>query len=197
MARRIKKEKSGEKNFVAVLSDVRSMHNVGSIFRTADGAGFSKIFLCGLTPSPQDRFGRYRPKLAKVSLGAEKTMPWEKAGSAVRLIALLKKRGYEIFAVEQSEKSIPYFRIKLTPKNLKIALIVGNEIEGLSPSILKRADKILEIPMRGAIVRQAHHPRRAGRGKESLNVAVAFGVAAFSLRRPGSRFGKRLASRRG
>ncbi len=144
---------------------------MGSIFRTADAAGIEKIYLCGITPAPLDVFGRPRPQLTKVSLGAEKYVKWEKTKSATRLIDKLKNPpvggGYKIFAIEQSKKSIPYYKLETKNLKLKTALILGNEIKGLPASILKRADKILEIPMRGS--------------EESLNVSVAFGIAVFGL----------------
>lgn len=142
---------------------------MGSIFRTADAAGCEKIYLCGITPAPLDVFGKPRPQLTKVSLGAEKYVEWEKVKSASRLIDKLKKDKYKIFAVEQSKKSIPYSNIKRS-SNLRVGrlvLVLGNEIKGLPAPILKRADKILEIPMKGE--------------KESLNVAVAFGIVIFHL----------------
>ncbi len=175
---------------IVILHNIRSLHNVGSIFRTADAAGVEKIYLCGITPAPFDVFGNPRRQLTKVSLGAEKYVKWEKVGSAsspqatraiFKLLKNLKKQGYKIFAVEQSKKSIPYYKLKTKNLKLKIALILGNEIKGLPASILKRADKILEIPMKGAMVRQACHPRRLGRGKESLNVAVAFGIVVYNF----------------
>lgn len=156
-----------------ILHNIRSLHNVGSIFRTADAAGVEKIYLCGITPAPVDVFDKPRPQLTKVSLGAEKYVKWEKVGSAhspqatTRLIDKLRRDGYKIFAVEQNKKSIPYFSLKAKSYKLKAVLVFGNEIKGLPTSILKRADKILEIPMRG--------------GKESLNVSVAFGVIAFHI----------------
>ncbi|MEK7519958.1 MAG: TrmH family RNA methyltransferase [Patescibacteria group bacterium] len=151
---------------VAVLHNIRSMHNVGSLFRTADAAGIEKLCLCGITPTPVDEYGRIRPQLAKVSLGAEQHVAWERARSTARVLDGLKKDGYRIFALEQSKKSIPYTRIKLSRKQLaKTAFVVGNEVKGLTPTVLSRADKILEIPMRGT--------------KESLNVAVAFGIVVF------------------
>lgn len=153
---------------VVILHNIRSLHNVGSIFRTADAVGVEKIYLCGITPAPVDRFGKIRSPLAKVSLGAEKYVPWEKCISTVRLIEKLKNPsaggGYKIFAVEQDKNSIPYYKLKVKSKKLKAVLVLGNEVRGLPKSILKRADKILEIPMRGK--------------KESLNVAVAFGIVA-------------------
>ena len=153
---------------IVILHDIRSLHNVGSIFRTADAAGIKKIYLGGITPGPIDQFGKYRLPLTKVSLGAEKYVAWEKVKSTVVLIDKLKKNGYKIFAVEQSKKSIPYYKLpKSYILNSKFCLVLGNEIKGLPQSILKRADKILEIPMKGR--------------KESLNVAVAFGIIAFHL----------------
>jgi len=155
---------------LVILQNIRSIHNVGSIFRTADAAGVEKIYLCGITPSPLDRFGNIRPQFSKVSLGAEKSVPWEKCASASRLIDKLKNPpaggGYKIFAVEQSKKSIPYYLAGMT-RHTRVVVVVGNEVRGLSPAILKKADKILEIPMRGR--------------KESLNVSVAFGIVAFDL----------------
>lgn len=153
---------------VVLLHNLRSLHNVGSIFRTADAAGVKKIYLCGITPAPIDRFGRKRTQLTKVSLGAENYVKWESAKSTPAVIKKLKKQGLKIFAIEQSPKSIPYFKIKISkPDSGKIALIIGNEVKGLPQSVLKRTDKILEIPMKGK--------------KESLNVAVAFGIVVFSL----------------
>jgi len=156
------------KKVVVILHNIRSLHNVGSIFRTADAAGIEKIYLCGITPKPVDEFGRTRTQLTKVSLGAEKYLAWEKVGSTARLLDNLKKQGYKIFAIEQNKKSTPYYKIpKSYILNSKFCLVLGNEIKGLPLSILKRADKILEIPMKGK--------------KESLNVAIAFGIIAFHL----------------
>jgi tRNA G18 (ribose-2'-O)-methylase SpoU len=143
------------------------LYNVGSIFRTADAAGVGKIYLCGITPGPLDKFGRIRPQLAKVSLGAEKSVPWEKAANTARLIDRLKNDKWKIIAIEQDKKSTPYFKIRAKNLGAKTALVLGNEVNGLPQSILRRADKILEIPMKGR--------------KESLNVSVTFGVAIFQL----------------
>ncbi|MBI2097217.1 MAG: TrmH family RNA methyltransferase, partial [Candidatus Sungbacteria bacterium] len=87
---------------VVILHNVRSLYNVGSIFRTADAAGVEKIFLCGITPTPVDTFGKLRPQLVKVSLGAEKNVVWAKAKSTSALVDRLKKEKYKILAVEQS-----------------------------------------------------------------------------------------------
>ena len=153
---------------IAVLHNIRSMHNVGSIFRIADAAGFSKIYLCGITPTPIDRLGRNRIQIAKISLGAESSVSWEKIHSIGGLLKHLGQTGCKILALEQSKQSIPYFRMWVSKKQLgRTALVLGNEIQGLPLEILKLADKTLEIPMHGK--------------KESLNVAVAFGIVAFHL----------------
>ncbi len=157
---------------IVILHNIRSLHNVGSIFRTADAAGVEKIYLCGITPAPVDEFGKPRKQLIKISLGAEKYVEWEYCKSTTRLIDKLRRDKYKIFAIEQSKKSLPYYKIKfkntITRDSIKkIVLVLGNEVSGLPPSVLKRADKILEIPMYGK--------------KESLNVAVAFGVVVFHL----------------
>jgi len=142
---------------------------VGSIFRTADAAGVTKIFLCGITPAPLDRFKEVRTDFAKVALGAEKYIPWESAKTTAGVIKQLKKEGYEILALEQSKRSMPYYAAARDLRaDARVAIVVGNEVKGLPPSILRAADRILEIPMMGK--------------KESLNVAVAFGIVVFGLR---------------
>ena len=175
---------------IVILNNIRSLHNVGSIFRTADAAGIEKLYLTGITPEPVDRFDKIRPQLAKVSLGAESSVKWDGSTrsprATLKLLEKLKKEGYKIFAVEQAENSVPYYKSKVPglagkSQKLKVALVFGNEVNGLSPAILKKCDKILEIPMRGAMVRQAHHPRHKKAGKESLNVSVAFGITVFGL----------------
>lgn len=150
---------------VAVLVNIRSLHNVGSIFRTADGAGIRKIYLAGITPGPFDRLGNIRRDFAKVALGAEKSVAFETASRPLALLKRLRNEGYAIFAVEQDKRSVPYYA---APASGKVALIMGEEVKGLALSLRKAADTVLEIPMFGK--------------KESLNVAVAFGVVAFSLR---------------
>jgi len=151
------------KKFV-ILVDIRSIFNVGSIFRTADALGVSKIFLCGCTPTPKDRFGRKRQDLAKVALGAEENIAWEYCKDAEKLLKKLKKDKVQIIALEQSPKSINYKKVKTKSST---AVILGEEVHGLSQKILNLADVITEIPMFGK--------------KESLNVSVAFGVAGFEF----------------
>lgn len=151
---------------IAILHNIRSLHNVGSMFRTADGAGVSKIYLTGYTPAPVDVFGKVRPEIAKTALGAEKTVAWEQRKDISRLIIDLKKRGFLILALEQAKNSIPYDRLKME-SGAKAALIVGNEVRGVASGILKKCDQVLEIPMRGR--------------KESLNVSTSFGIAIYQL----------------
>jgi len=153
---------------IVILYNLRSLHNIGSIFRTSDGAGVRKIYLCGYTSAPVDEFGASRTQLAKTALGAEHMVLWEKKRSATALIDRLRKEGYQIFAVELDKRSVPYQKVKLSDRELeRTVLVMGSEVKGLTPGILKRADKILEIPMLGK--------------KESLNVSVAFGVVAYGL----------------
>lgn len=149
---------------VLILPDIRSVENVGAIFRTADAAGIDKIYLTGYTPAPIDRFGRKRNDLAKSALGAEEYVAWEQKKSLMALIAKLKKDGFQIISIEQDEKSIDYKKVKLKNKN---AFIVGTEVTGLPKNILMKSDVIAEIPMKGK--------------KESLNVSVSTGVALFRM----------------
>jgi tRNA G18 (ribose-2'-O)-methylase SpoU len=154
---------------IVILHNIRSLHNVGSIFRTSDAVGAEKIYLCGYTPAPFDEYGLPRGPLAKTALGAEKTVAWEKCRQTTRLLDKLKQEGKSIIAVEQSKRSISYNRLHLSKKQFKnIVLVMGNEVRGLSPAVLRHADKVLEIPMFGK--------------KESLNVSVAFGIVAYGLR---------------
>lgn len=146
-----------------ILHNIRSVYNVGSIFRTADAAGAEKIFLTGYTPAPVDRFGRARIDFAKVSLGAEATVPWESRKNVSILLKELKSRGVFCIAVEQHPYSVDYKKIKL---HRDTAFLFGNETEGIATSLVKQCDIIAEIPMRGK--------------KESLNVAVAAGIVLFN-----------------
>ena len=152
------------KDVVLVLDNIRSVHNVGSIFRTAETAGVSKVYCLGTTPTPLDRFSQKRKDFAKVALGAENLVSWEYLESGEQLIRRLKKDGFQILALEQDQNSINYKKIKL---GKKIVLIVGNEVGGVSKSLLRLVDQIAEIPMKGK--------------KESLNVSVATGIMLFEL----------------
>ena len=149
---------------ILILNDIRSVENVGAIFRTADAVGINKIYLCGYTPTPLDRFGRKRKDIAKSALGAEEFVAWEQKKSISALITKLKEQGFQIIAIEQDEKSIDYKKVKLKNKN---AFIVGTEVTGIPENILNKCDVVAEIPMKGK--------------KESLNVSVALGVAIFRI----------------
>ena len=149
-----------------ILDNIRSIHNVGSIFRTADAVGIKKIYLAGYTPGPIDKWGRESDQFSKVSLGAEKSVKWEKAEDTVEIIQNLKNKGYGILALEQDSKAVSIYKFSQKPKT-KYVLILGNEVDGLDREVLNLADETLEIPMRGK--------------KESLNVSVAFGVAVYLL----------------
>ncbi len=147
-----------------LLHDIRSTHNVGAIFRTADATGVKKIYVSGITPAPIDRFGRARPDISKASLGAEKTVEWESISDVKDLIKNLKKEKFQIVAVEQDKRSLDYRELK---KKENILIIVGNEVDGVDKEVLDLCDEIVEIPMLGK--------------KESLNVSVATGVVLYSL----------------
>ena len=150
-------------NNILILHNIRSVENVGAMFRTADAAGVIKIYLTGYTPAPLDRFGRKRRDLVKSALGAEEFVSWEQKKSIFPLLAKLKREKYLIIAIEQDEKSIDYKKVRLKQKNV---FIVGAEVSGIPKNILQKCDVIAEIPMRGK--------------KESLNVSVALGIVLFS-----------------
>ena len=145
-----------------VLHNVRSSHNVGSVFRTADGAGVSEVVLVGYTPLPVDAFGKENGEIAKTALGAEGVVPWKSFVTIRSALRYLRAERYWIVSVEQDDRSIPPSRVRA--KN-RIAYILGNEVRGLSQSVLDSSDQIVELPMRGR--------------KESLNVSVAAGVVLY------------------
>lgn len=149
---------------IVILENLRGVENTTSIFRTADGFGVSKIILIGTTPVPLDRFGRKRRDFAKVSLGAEETINWEYRQKIRPVINDLKNEEFFVIALEQTPKSVD---LKSLTKPNKFAIIVGNEVTGVSKEALELADVVAEIPMFGQ--------------KESLNVSVAAGVALFVL----------------
>ncbi|MBP9853978.1 MAG: RNA methyltransferase [Candidatus Omnitrophica bacterium] len=142
-----------------ILNNIRSLHNVGSIFRTSDGAGIEKIWLCGITGFPPNN------QIAKTALGAEDHVEWEYSEDIVNVIHPLKKKGYEIVVLEQTEQSIFHHLYK--PKN-SVCLIIGNEVEGVQQEVADLGDCSIEIEMAGI--------------KNSLNVAVAFGIVAYHIR---------------
>jgi 23S rRNA (guanosine2251-2'-O)-methyltransferase len=148
---------------MVLLHNVRSTHNVGSIFRTADAAGVSKILLTGYTPAPTDRFGRPQKDIAKTALGAERYLQWEHAKSPMKMIRDLKKEGWVVVGVEQDERAQDYRELDSSMKRI---FLFGNEVRGLSKNLRNLCDRIIEIPMHGK--------------KESLNVSVTAGIILFS-----------------
>ncbi|OGY90670.1 MAG: hypothetical protein A3B30_02830 [Candidatus Komeilibacteria bacterium RIFCSPLOWO2_01_FULL_52_15] len=147
------------KRFVVVCDNIRSTHNVGSIFRTADGAGLDRIYLCGITPRPP------RKDIDKVSLGAEKYVPFTYRKSTAAVIRELRSKGFAIVALENNiRRARPY---DAAVYEFPVAFVLGGEVSGLSKEILSLCDRIIFIPMYGK--------------KESLNVSVAFGIAAYYI----------------
>ena len=153
-----------KREIYVLLHDIRSTHNVGSIFRTSDALGVTKIYLSGYSSTPLDKFGKPRKDIAKTALGAEKNIPWEYVKNPKKVLAGLQNKKVQIVALEQTEKSVDYKKIKI---KYPVLFIVGNEVGGVEKEILKYCDTIAEIPMEGE--------------KESLNVSVAFGVGLFRM----------------
>lgn len=146
---------------VVVVDNVRSLYNVGSIFRTSDGVLLEKLILTGFTPRPP------RKEIEKTALGATRSVPWEYIKDPCEAVRHLKTSGYHAFCLELVDDVIPYYEV--SPTELPMCLVIGNEITGVSRNVLAECDKALEIPQFGI--------------KQSLNVAVAYGVAIFELNR--------------
>ena len=144
-----------------LLDNIRSAWNVGSIFRSADGAGASHLYLCGITPAPP------HPGVLKTALGAENSLSWSQHRSALDLVISLQAQGACLWALENSTRAVSLFGDFSQPLSKPIVLIVGNEICGIDPDLLVRCERVLYIPMGGI--------------KGSLNVAVASGIAIYTL----------------
>lgn len=142
-----------------LLDNIRSLYNVGSIFRTSDGAFIEKLFLTGFTPHPP------RPEIEKTALGATQTIPWEYYKDPLEIIYKLKEQKIKIVSLEHTDKSIHYYNY--SKNDYPLCLVIGNEIKGIRDEILKLTDIAIEIPMFGV--------------KQSLNVSVAYGIALFDL----------------
>ena len=142
-----------------VIDNVRSIHNVGSFFRTGDGAWIERLILTGITGTPENR------ALHKTALGAQDTIPWEHEMHTADVVSSLKTSGYRIAALEITDS--PTLSQDLSLADFPLALVVGNELTGVSSEVIKMADFALEIPQYGT--------------KQSLNVSVAFGIALFDL----------------
>ncbi len=151
---------------VAVLDNLRSVYNVGSIFRTANAAGIEKLYLCGITPTPLDKKGRRRSDFAKVALGAEDNLLWEYWETTEGALEDLRAKEHHIIALEQDTRAIDYKAIVIRDK-ANVAFVIGPEVDGMKPETLALCDQIAEIPMLGS--------------KESLNVTIAFGIGVYRM----------------
>lgn len=141
-----------------IVDNIRSLYNVGSIFRTSDGIMAEKIYLCGMTGMPP------RKEIEKTSLGACETVPWEYREKAVDVVKELKEKGVEIVALELTEPKVNYTE---TEFKFPVALVIGHEINGVSEEVMEYIDKAISIPMLG----------RAN----SLNVATSYGIAVYQM----------------
>jgi 23S rRNA (guanosine2251-2'-O)-methyltransferase len=151
-----------------VLNSIRSNYNVGSIFRTSDGAMIEKLFLCGYTPYPPGKDSSSGKKeILKTALGSTESVKWEYFKDPKEIILKLKDKGIKICALELTSTSRPYYEIE--SKDFPLCLVIGNEITGVSQEIIDLCDFSIEIPQYGI--------------KQSLNVAVAYGIAVFELRK--------------
>jgi 23S rRNA (guanosine2251-2'-O)-methyltransferase len=161
------------RDIILIAHDIRSTHNVGSLLRTAEGLGVTKVYLTGYTPYPQKAGDPRLPHIAlkltqqihKTALGAEMSQKWEQAESIDGVLNLLRSDGYILVGLEQTAESIPLASFK--PPD-KIVLLLGREVEGIEPNILKKLDQIVEIPMFGS--------------KESFNVVQAAAMCLYHLR---------------
>lgn len=145
---------------VVVLDNIRSLHNIGSVFRTSDAFRVECIYLCGITAVPP------HPEMHKTALGAEFTVDWKYVNNAVETVDNLKKDGYTVYSVEQAEGSIMLENIKLDP-NRKYAVVLGNEVKGVQQEVIDHSDGCIEIPQYGT--------------KHSLNVSVTAGIVIWDL----------------
>ena len=146
---------------IGLLENIRSLYNVGSIFRTSDGAFIEGLWLAGFTPHPP------RPEIAKTALGATETVPWRHFTNPLDAVQEARGRGMKICLLEHTTESRLYTSI--LPSEFPLCLVVGNELTGIAPEVVASADCAIEIPMHGT--------------KQSLNAAVAYGIALFELAR--------------
>ncbi|MBN2158111.1 MAG: RNA methyltransferase [Spirochaetes bacterium] len=141
-----------------VCENIRSLYNVGSIFRTSDGAGIEKLYLCGYTGHPP------RPEISKTALDSSESVPWEYIPNQFEAVRMLRKRGYRIIALEHTSESMPYAEADYA---FPACLVLGNEVSGITDELLHLCDMAVDIPMRGV--------------KQSLNVSVAYGIVVYHL----------------
>lgn len=145
---------------IVVLDNIRSMHNVGSVFRTADAFLLQSIYLCGYTPQPPHR------DIHKTALGATETVDWKYFSNTLQAVESLREDGYRIWAVEQVEKSLPLHQVSVS-RNEKLAVVFGNEVSGVDTAVLSCCHGSIEIPQLGM--------------KHSLNISVAAGIVLWEL----------------
>lgn len=143
-----------------ILDNIRSLNNIGSVFRTADAFRLEKIYLCGITATPPHK------DIQKTALGATESMDWEYAGDTLKLIQSLQKKGTVVISIEQSENSIPLDELSLE-EGKSYALVFGNEVKGISQDVVSASDMVCEIPQYGT--------------KHSLNIAVSAGVVIWDV----------------
>ncbi len=163
-ARRLPKERlpsASRVPLIGLLDNIRSLYNVGSIFRTSDGAFIRELYLAGFTPHPP------RPEIEKTALGTTETIPWRFFADPLAAVEEARRSGAAICLLEHTTGSRPY--TSLAPSDFPLCLVVGNELTGISAPLVSAADLAIEIPMYGT--------------KQSLNAAVAYGIAVFELSR--------------
>jgi tRNA G18 (ribose-2'-O)-methylase SpoU len=154
--------KTGKLPVIVILDNIRSCHNIGSVFRTSDALLIEKIFLCGITATPPNK------EIHKTALDAEKSVLWEYAEDSLEVVKNLQSSGYRVFAIEQVENSIslPEFKVDVQEK---IALVFGNELKGVQQSVINQCNGAIEIPQYGT--------------KHSLNISVSAGIVLWELTR--------------
>ena len=152
---------AGKHPIIIILDDIRSMHNVGSVFRTADAFAAHSIYLCGYTPTPPHR------DIHKTALGATETVPWRHFPTTIEAVDHARQQGYMIYAIEQAHNSTSLHQLEW--KGQPLALVLGNEVTGVNDEVLKQANGVIEIPQWGA--------------KHSLNISVTAGVVLWEIAR--------------
>lgn len=146
----------------ALLDNVRSSYNVGSMLRTCDGAGIQYVYLCGITSTPD------QPKVAKTALGADQSVSWSYHRNSLDVLGTLKESGYLVWSLENRQSAPSIFELDISKVDAPVLLIVGNELSGVDPGLLNASDQIVSLPMLGR--------------KSSLNAVVAFGIAVYWMR---------------
>ena len=145
---------------IIILDNIRSMYNVGSVFRTADAFRIEKIYLCGITSTPP------HAEIHKTALGAEESVDWEYAEETINIVDKLRGIGYTVYSIEQVEGSTYLNELQLTAKS-KIAIVMGNEVKGVQQEVINHSDGCIEIPQYGT--------------KHSLNVSVTTGIVLWDI----------------